>query len=102
MKVATLQQDKSKRNGNKYVMSTNFTGMMQITESECLKLRAGVRGGGGVGVWAANRRNHVISFVSFVSSDKKNYNINQETSMWILLHTQVGVYTVFIPSNGVY
>ena len=49
MKVATLQQDKSKRNGNKYVMSTNFTGMMQITESECLKLRAGVRGGGGGG-----------------------------------------------------
>ena len=70
MKVATLQQDKSKRNGNKYVMSTNFTGMMQITESECLKLRAGVRGGGGGGgVGAANRRNHVISFVSFVSSD---------------------------------
>ena len=70
MKVATLQQDKSKRNGNKYVMSTNFTGMMQITESECLKLRAGVRGGRrGVGVGAANRRNHVISFVSFVSSD---------------------------------
>ena len=37
IKVATLQQDKSKRNGNKYVMSTNFTGMMRITESECLK-----------------------------------------------------------------
>ena len=68
MKGATLQ-DKSKRNGNKYLMSTNFTGMMRITKSECLKLCAEVTGGGGVG--AAIRRNHVISFVSFVSSDKK-------------------------------
>ena len=72
IKGATLQQDKSKRNGNKYLMSTNFTGMMRITKSECLKLCAEVTGGGGGGgVGAAIRRNHVISFVSFVSSDKK-------------------------------
>ena len=68
IKGATLQQDKSKRNGNKYLMSTNFTGMMRITKSECLKLCSEVTGGG---VGAAIRRNHVISFVSFVSSDKK-------------------------------
>ena len=37
-------------------MSTNFTGMMQITESECLKLRAGVRGGGGGGVGGSNSK----------------------------------------------
>ena len=47
IKGATLQQDKSKRNGNKYLMSTNFTGMMRITKSECLKLCAEVTGGGG-------------------------------------------------------
>ena len=71
VKVATLQQDKSKRNGNKYVMSTNFTGMMRITESECIKLRAGWWWWWWLGALAAIRSKRVISFVSFLSSDKK-------------------------------
>ena len=84
IKVATLQQDKSKRNGNKYVMSTNFTGMMRITESEC----------------NSKKPRYFIRELRF--KWLKNYKKNQETSTYISLHTQVGVYTVFIPSNGVY